>query len=173
MLLNPDNTYGHSYGKFPTILNRLGFILTLPFPNKKSEEKLFEGAFHVDYITGADMFLTRETFEKAGLFDTAFFMYYEETDLQKRMSQMGIERIIIDSPKIVHYNGGSSKRKRSNRNDFRGFESLFRYMKKHNSYMSYLSFRILSFLILFPLVFYWTGRKAKLRFLHTILTSIN
>ena len=173
MLLNPDNTYGHSYGKFPTILNRLGFILTLPFPNKKSEEKLFEGAFHVDYITGADMFLTRETFEKPGLFDTAFFMYYEETDLQKRMSQMGIERIIIDSPKIVHYNGGSSKRKRSNRNDFRGFESLFRYMKKHNSYMSYLSFRILSFLILFPLVFYWTGRKAKLRFLHTILTSIN
>ena len=53
--------------------------------------------------------MTRETFEKAGLFDTAFFMYYEETDLQKRMSQMGIERIIIDSPKIVHYNGGSSK----------------------------------------------------------------
>lgn len=84
MLLNPDNTYGHSYGKFPTILNRLGFILTLPFPNKKSEEKLFEGAFHVDYITGADMFLTRETFEKAGLFDTAFFMYYEETCLQKQ-----------------------------------------------------------------------------------------
>lgn len=36
-------------------------------------------------------------------------MYYEETDLQKRMSQMGIERIIIDSPKIVHYNGGVLK----------------------------------------------------------------
>jgi GT2 family glycosyltransferase len=174
VLLNSDFTFGHSFGHFPTIFSELKFFLKLPFKKNNNIDisKICTESFFVDYITGADLFMARTIFEKVGLFDTDFFLYYEETDLQKRMSQLGFKRIIITSPKIIHYHGASSKKKRSQRDNFCGFESSFRYMKKHSNHIDYLMFRLLSFLILFPLIFYWSTKEAKIRFIQTLCCSI-
>ena len=45
----------------------------------------------VDFISGADLFIRKATFERLNGFDPEFFMYYEEVDLQKRMDLLRIK----------------------------------------------------------------------------------
>lgn len=51
------------------------------------------------YITGADLFLKNNLYAE---FDENFFMYYEETDLELRLKEHGLKRIIINGPQIQH-----------------------------------------------------------------------
>lgn len=60
------------------------------------------------FITGADMFVRRKAFVKAGMFDEQFFMYYEESDLVKRIKESGYEIGYFPQKNIIHLEGGSS-----------------------------------------------------------------
>ncbi len=62
----------------------------------------------VPYITGADMFLKNDSFAE---FDERYFMYNEEVDLQVKYHQAGKKTIIIDGPRIIHLEGGSTEKK--------------------------------------------------------------
>lgn len=44
----------------------------------------------VDIIIGADMFIRNSVIKKCGLFDPRFFMYSEESDMQKTFKKMDI-----------------------------------------------------------------------------------
>lgn len=61
----------------------------------------------VDFVTGADLFIAKRVFDDLGGFDSKIFMYYEETDLQYRLSESGLIRRIIPGPEIIHLEGGS------------------------------------------------------------------
>jgi len=63
--------------------------------------------FNVEAVLGADMFLRRDLFEEVGGFDKSFFLYGEETELQKRIVLKGFNNYIIRTPKIIHLEGGS------------------------------------------------------------------
>src|SRR5208283_4434326 len=52
----------------------------------------------VDWVAGAFMILRREALAKAGLFDPAFFLYYEEVDLCRRVKDA-----------VSHLHGASSR----------------------------------------------------------------
>ena len=95
-----------------------------PDSNMISKEK------DVDYITGADMFMRKTLFDRMGGFDSNIFMYYEETDLQYRISKEGLVRRIIPGPQIVHLEGGSF--------DDKGL-TVKRFMMAQHSYNYYLS----------------------------------
>jgi hypothetical protein len=64
-------------------------------------------------------------------FDPRFFLYFEETDLQKRMQNRGLKRVLIHGPEIIHREWGSfiKKKKNSQLNFF--FESFILYAKIH------------------------------------------
>lgn len=68
-------------------------------------------AVNVDYICGADIFVKKQVIDRFGAFDTDFFMYYEETEMQHRWGKNGYGSRLIDGPKIVHLEGGSFKKK--------------------------------------------------------------
>lgn len=53
----------------------------------------------IDYITGADLFLLNN---EDAVFNEEYFMYYEETELELKLKEKGLQRIIIPGPKIVH-----------------------------------------------------------------------
>lgn len=72
--------------------------------NKVLKHKLQE---RIEYVIGADMFISKENFEKIGGFDKDYFMYCEEADLQLRLYQLGLKNILISSPQIIHLEGGS------------------------------------------------------------------
>lgn len=104
----------HSGGNFPTYKNTSHYLFMCvldSFGIKRFAGKI--GLYHeninfrperVDYITGADLFLKNDEMAK---FDERFFMYFEETDLQFRLSKLGLERKIISDAKIIHFVGGS------------------------------------------------------------------
>lgn len=60
------------------------------------------------YISGADMFLRRDAFEKAGMFDERIFMYYEETDLAYRLESLGFEIGFYPEKRLIHLEGRCS-----------------------------------------------------------------
>jgi len=66
-----------------------------------------DGYAEVDFVSGADLFVPRNVFAKIKSFDSDFFMYYEETDLEKRMDAAGLKRFIINVRDIIHLEGGS------------------------------------------------------------------
>ena len=97
--------------------------------------------FEVDYITGADLFMSKQLFKQFNGFDPQFFMYYEETDLQKRMSYLALKRLIIDGPQIQHW-GSASTSNSSYKRSMLEVVSMFKYFRKHSNRYIYYLFRI-------------------------------
>lgn len=60
------------------------------------------------YTEGADIFISKEIFEKAGAFDENIFMYYEETDLFLRVINLGLQNFFDKDLHIIHKEGGST-----------------------------------------------------------------
>lgn len=135
--LNPNT----SYGDFPTPNSELKYLWRKllrknVYPIKCSEH-------NVDFVVGADMFMRADVFEEIGGFDPNIFMYYEETDLQKRLSIMGYVNQIISSPKIIHLEGGSFEHAGLTLNRFCMSQKSFNYyVAKHFNGFSYVAFRL-------------------------------
>lgn len=118
-LLDAENNVIHSYGSFggykknlfqlyKQFFTNLGltffYIFHIPTSKfvKSPKSQFFTG--EVDYITGADLFIPNNNDAR---FDESFFLYFEETDLQKRLADKNKKRIIIDGPQIQHLCSGS------------------------------------------------------------------
>jgi GT2 family glycosyltransferase len=61
-----------------------------------------------DILTGAFMLIRREALDKAGLFDTAFFMYGEDIDLSWRITRAGYSNYYLPEVRITHFKGRSA-----------------------------------------------------------------
>jgi len=130
-LLDADHNIIHSYCDFPTIgrlfLSDIKILIGLL--KQKKEEQLTVKP--VDYITGADLFMSKTLLDKIGVFDPVFFIFYEETDLQYRMKRSGYERLIVPGPAIIHFEGKSTSISNQRRLLFE--ESKFKYLRKHHN----------------------------------------
>lgn len=118
-LLDSEHKTIHSYGIFPNYQSNLkelvkmmitNFVLSIFYLFHISINKFVKPHYssfylgEVDYITGADLFVKNDLYAQ---FDESFFLYFEETDLQKKLSNAKLKRLIIDGPKILHLCGGS------------------------------------------------------------------
>lgn len=140
----------HSFGQFP----QMSFLVKeklkstaahfLPKQRATTQELIFKLNDYqkVDYVTGADLFISRENFEAANGFDHRFFMYFEETDLQWRLSQAGKFAFVIKGPIIQHTQGSSMKGNTPLMRVFY-FNSLLLYFKIHQPAWQFLSFKFL------------------------------
>lgn len=110
ILINEKDEKLISYGRFPTLKRDITSVIScfLKSVGIRKDTKVQRNNSYignVDFIIGADLFVKNNEFAK---FDEHFFMYFEETDLQFQMNKIGLSRIIIEGPKIVHLEGGSS-----------------------------------------------------------------
>ncbi len=64
----------------------------------------------IDILSGAFMFLRKETLDKVGLLDENFFMYGEDIDLSYRITLGGYKNYYYPDSTIVHYKGESTKK---------------------------------------------------------------
>lgn len=62
----------------------------------------------VDWITGACMLIPREAWDTVGGFDEAYFFYFEDVDLCRRLRRAGYEIRYLPDAEVVHFGGGSS-----------------------------------------------------------------
>ena len=92
------------------------FALSTIFPTSR----LFNGYYlghlsdrdtnEVDVLAGAFMLMRRETLDKVGLLDEAFFMYGEDIDLSYRIVLGGYKNYYLPTTTIIHYKGESTKK---------------------------------------------------------------
>ena len=68
----------------------------------------YDKSIKTDFASGACMMISKEVFEKVGLFDERYFLYYEDNDLCLRAKKNGFK--IYYAPKAIlwHKNAGSA-----------------------------------------------------------------
>lgn len=84
----------------------------------------------VDCLTGAFMLMPKVVLNKVGGFDEDFFMYGEDIDLCYRIKENGYKILYYPDAQIIHYKGGSSKKKR-NKVIYDFHEAMWIFYKKH------------------------------------------
>ncbi len=121
----------------------------------------------VGYVTGADLFLLNDEHAR---FDEAYFMYYEEVDLEYALSAAGKKALLIDGPRIIHFEGASAVKEKYEVLDQANFGkihtnlSALRFFKKHSLIRSFSLFctKVYTTLLwLNPIVVKTTGRYVR------------
>lgn len=153
-LLDANYHYTHSFGLFPSFkreclytINTIARFLGTNIDPFHEENYLVSAICDVDYITGADLFIRKSALETSEIFDSRFFMYFEETDFQFRLKERGFRRCIISDPLIIHLEGGSFDSKVPFKRFFYLEQSKLYYFSKRYSSKKYVYFRIGYFLL--------------------------
>lgn len=116
-ILGPDGSLQPSARRFPSLLDE---ALTLTGLAARYPRSRFFGRFDrtwadplqeapVDWVPGAFLIVKREVLDEVGRFDEAFFLYYEEVDLCRRIRAAGHEIRYWPDLVVEHIGGASSK----------------------------------------------------------------
>jgi len=140
LILNQDKTIQQSVGFFPNlpqIFLWMSFIDDLPFgkylkPYHMDHDSFYKSRQEIDWITGAAIFIAKDTINKEGKLDEGIFMYGEDVEWCYRIKQSGKKNYLIPDSKLVHIGRGSSKTDSTNAilGEYRG---IIYFYKKHKS----------------------------------------
>lgn len=129
-MLNGDKQYTVSVGKFPKPHQLIKFSLL----NEKREEFLNDNfknqPYLVDWVTGAFLLTKRSLWEKVNGLDEDYFMYVEDVDFCKKISNEGKKILFLPNISFVHYVGFNPKR------EVRLINGYKIYSKKHFSFIN-------------------------------------
>jgi len=141
-LEDPDGAIQHSRFRFPSIANQLDDGLRLGVVHRMLGDRvtcppLSDEAHDIDWLAGASMLIRSEVFERVGLFDEDFFLYFEELDFTRRARALGIRARYVPSSRVVHLVGQSTgvtaRHGRPGRTPSYWFASRALYFRKHHS----------------------------------------
>ncbi|KEO71831.1 hypothetical protein EL17_21155 [Anditalea andensis] len=153
---------GMSYTYFKSISRSIKLALN-KFINKlfhishKTSKMPLDEVFEVDVVLGADMFMPLILYRDLEGFDPDFFLYGEEVEFQKRIANIGLKRLLIRKPKIIHLEGGSrdSKSKKLSYNTIYLLQKgNLIYIKKHYNKLYYLVFILVQAITWYPWVLF-------------------
>ena len=139
-LEDPDATPQRSAFRFHSVASevdsamRLGVVTRL-LARRKVAPPVPETSTRTEWIAGASMLIRREVFDRIGLMDEAYFMYFEEVDFCRRAAEAGFECWYVPESRVVHLVGQASgvtdaRRSTKRRPDY-WFESRRRYFLRH------------------------------------------
>jgi GT2 family glycosyltransferase len=101
---------------------------------KKSEiEKKYSVLQNVDWVSGAALIIKKDVFKKIGGFDERFFLFYEDADICKRLTDAGYAIIFYPDSDIIHLKGENVNREFNNITYYFSKKSQLLYYKLHNS----------------------------------------
>lgn len=109
----------------------------------------------VDWVSGACMMVRREVFDRIGLLDERFFMYWEDTDLCKRARDAGWSVWFTPKAEITHLTGQGGGRRTLKTRIFMIYEmhsSAYYYFRKYYYRSAWHPLAIISYLGLLALV---------------------
>lgn len=86
----------------------------------------------VDWLAGASVMMRRSVLDRIGLFDEAFFLYYEETDLCRRAARAGWPTVYVVESRVMHIGSVSTGMKDWRRVPDYWFRSRRYYFEKNH-----------------------------------------
>jgi GT2 family glycosyltransferase len=144
-LLFPDGSFQISFS--PEISIKGEFAARKLHKNAENKNKLdiieqdFQDIQEVDIVVGAAFFIRTELFNLLGGFDEKFFMYFEESDLCKRVRNEGYKILYTPYVSLIHIRGYSVN-KISNKMAVEYRRSQIYYYHKHRPIWEILILRI-------------------------------
>ncbi|UWR27438.1 glycosyltransferase family 2 protein [Sulfitobacter sp. S223] len=132
-----DNVVHTTAFRFPSIAGEFAGAARLGFIDRLLPEALVpmpqpDTTVQVDWSAGASMMLRRTMLEKIGLFDEAFFLYFEETDLCLRAARAGWSCWYIPDSRVVHIGSVSTGMKTKRRMPGYWYDSRRHYFIKNH-----------------------------------------
>jgi N-acetylglucosaminyl-diphospho-decaprenol L-rhamnosyltransferase len=134
----PDGTPHETAFRFPTWISEfeapLGigwfsdrlrrWVVAMPVPKQGQQ---------VDWLAGASMMIRRPVLDAIGLFDEAFFLYFEETDLCRRARLAGWPTFYVPESSVAHIGSASTGMKDlKKRTPTYYFDSRSHYFRKNH-----------------------------------------
>jgi GT2 family glycosyltransferase len=112
-LLDVDEKPTVSFGRFfPSLFEEINcMLLSIPEKILYGKNLIYNYSnkpIEVSFIIGADLMVRKEIFDSVCGFDTDFFMFYEEIELEYRIKKMNYLIINVPYAKIIHLEGKSS-----------------------------------------------------------------
>lgn len=137
-LRSPDGRSQSSAKRFPSLPFALAEILGLHllFPRNRFLRRFYyadqdlTGRPWVDAVSGAAMLIRAEAFRRVGGFDEDFRMYFEETDLCRRLQDAGYRVAFCPQATAVHWHGASSIQTSVRQVEY--YLSYVRFFRKHH-----------------------------------------
>jgi N-acetylglucosaminyl-diphospho-decaprenol L-rhamnosyltransferase len=137
-LVYPDGTPQRSAKRFPTLGLALGEVLEVHALAPGSrwvrrfyyEDRDLTRDAEVDTVSGSVMMLRAEAFEAVRGFDEGFRMYFEETDLCRRLRDGGHSVAFCPAARAVHRHGASTRQTSVRQVEY--YVSYVRYFRKHH-----------------------------------------
>ncbi|MCP5074586.1 MAG: glycosyltransferase family 2 protein [Rhodobacteraceae bacterium] len=107
------------------------FALPLPLPEKTRK---------VDWLAGASLMIRSNVLDEIGLFDEAYFLYFEETDLCLRAKRAGRSTVYVRESEVAHIGSVSTGMKTWTKMPDYWFDSRMHYfVKNHGKFYAALA----------------------------------
>jgi len=103
------------------------------YPNRKIK---YTEPQQGQFVAGSFMVLRAADFNEVGGFDTNLFLYYEETDLCKRLAKINKSAFLIPEAEFIHYHGVSTPKTIAIKIELK--ISFLYIIRKHYGYVWYL-----------------------------------
>lgn len=121
-MTSPDGDFSSPGRHFPTVTHQVVEWL-LPLVRLRRTQLLHELVGHdtavdgtidqvTDWVVGALMLIPTDAYRSVGEMDETFYMNCEEVDLQRRLAQIGLPRVVLEGVTVMHEGGGSSESER-------------------------------------------------------------
>jgi GT2 family glycosyltransferase len=109
-MLNGAGAYLKPGGNFPSPLN-LFRIKNMFWLGAEFKSGIFTKPFYdIDWLGGSFMLLPKKVYEYVGGFDEDYFMYVEDVDLCKKISNAGYRRVFMPQLSYIHFVGYTSSK---------------------------------------------------------------
>lgn len=172
-LLNSDGTFQLSFWKENNFANeiknkkeeQLFKEKNLNYINEKENE--FKKLKEVDWVSGAAMIVRKDVFDNAGGFDENYFLFYEDADLCKTLSDKGCKNYFFPFGEIIHFKGENVNKDFKSNAYYYSKESQLIYYKKRCSFLDNLLLRIY-LLLKFSFLYLTTFNKINLKIIKLI-----
>lgn len=137
-MLDADKNFRRTIDHFSSLGRELFKRSTLELINPKrypNRKKRYSAPLKVDYIQGAFMFIEAIAFKNVGGFDTNLFLYYEESDVCRRiLMQEKKHTYLVPDLEYIHYESASTSSNITMKIEQK--ISLVYYTKKHFGWLA-------------------------------------
>lgn len=149
-LLNSNGSIQREIANFPNFLSQIFILLRLHrigvFQNFVYRELDYDKTQESEHLMGAALLVRREVFENVGGFDENFFLWFEETDLLKRIKDLGYRIVYYPEARVTHLVGQSTRQLDFFEKQTIWNKSLLYYFKKRKDWITILL--LLPFIVL-------------------------
>jgi len=147
-----NSGYEKSVRFFPRFQTLFGIFRSI---NKKSLHKNIqetETVLFPDWVSGAAVFISKDWLQKVGFWNEDFWMYYEDVDLSKKVTDAGGEVVLLKNCQIIHNHGGSSRLNIQTANITKGEVIKSKHVYLHTPFSGFKLFAMQFLVVFFTLL---------------------